>query len=500
MNRMTPRLLFAVAALVLAALPGAAQEIAPHPRELKYPAFTYTPPAATDYRAVLKAGPVVYLAEDHELPLVNVSITLRAGTYLVPPGKEGLAQMTGFLLTKGGTRSMKSRDLDEELAFLAANLSSGIGDESGFVNLNLLSKDLDRGLAILRQVLTEPAFEEEQVRLNKDQSLTDMKARNDDSRDIETRERGFLAWGDAFYANRYPTKASIEGIGRADLAAFHRRVFDPRNMIVAVAGDVKRDAMLQKLETLFGSWPFRGEVSPRVPAPQHAMAPGVYLVDKDVNQGRVSILLPGITRDDPDFIPATVMNDILGGGGFTSRITNRVRSDEGLAYSAGSGLVGGVWYPGLLRAGFQSKVRTCSYASAIVLEEMKGMREKEVTAAELDTAKKSFIETLPRRFATKAAIAGVLADEEFTDRYKKDPGFYRNFAANVAKVDAAAVKRVAARLLDAKPTILVVGKKADLLNPDPKHPVAFAELGGGKVTEVPLRDPFTMQPMAAAAK
>lgn len=484
------------AALLLAVASGAAAQPLPKkPDELSFKPFTYTPPAAKDYRTVLKAGPVAYLAEDHELPLVTVSVTIRGGTYLNPPGKEGVAELTGYLLARGGTKNRKAEDLEERLAFLAANLNSSFSDDRGVVSLNLLSKDLDEGLAILREVLTEPRFQDDKLALRKDQLLSEMKQRNDDSADIEARERGFLAFGEGFYTNRYVTKPSLDAIGKDDLVAFHRKVVDPRNFTFAVAGDFKRADMLKKLEALVAAWPFKGAASPAVPKPSHTMKPGLYLVDKDVNQGRVSIMLPGLLRTDPDFFTAQLMNDVLGGGGFTSRITNRVRSDEGLAYSAGSGLPGGVWYPGLFRAGFQSKVRTCSYATQIVLEELRKITESPVTPEELETAKKAFVETLPRRFATKAQTMGVLLDEEYTGRYASDPGYYATYKANVEKVTAADVQRVAKRLLDPKAvTILVVGKKSDLLNPDPKHPVAYADLVGGKLVDVPLRDPMTMKP------
>ena len=99
-------------------------------------------------------------------------------------------------------------------------------------------------------------------------------------------------------------------------------------------GDFDRDEMVQKLEKLFADWPFKGETAAAHSDEHDFAAPGVYIVDKDVNQGRVAMMLPGIKRDNPDYFPIIVMNDILGGGGFTSRIMNRVRSDEGLAYSA----------------------------------------------------------------------------------------------------------------------------------------------------------------------
>lgn len=475
--------------------------IPPRPEQLTYPPFTFTPPSAKDHRAVLPSGPVVYLAENRELPLVNLSLVFRGGTYLDPAGKEGLSELAGYLLTRSGTETRTPEQLEERLAFLAAQLSSGWSDDRGTVTLNLLSKDLDEGLGILREVLTGARFAKERIRLAKDQTLAEMKQRNDDSAAIEARERGFLAWGPDFYANRYETKASLEAITRDDLVAFRQKWIHPRNVLVAVSGDFDRAAMLKKLDALFAGWPTPGEAAPPVPKPNYRMVPGTFLVDKDVNQGRVSILLPGILRTDPDFFAAQVMNDVLGGGGFTSWIMSRVRSDEGLAYQAYSTLAGGVWYPGIWRASFQSKVRTAAYAAQIVLEEVTRMREKGMSAEELATAKASFVDTFPRRFATKAQVAAALLDEEFTGRYQTDPAYFATYRANIEKVTAAEAQGVAKKLLDpGKVTLLVVGKKADLLNPDPKHPVNFAALTGGKLTELPLRDPMTMKPVAGDSR
>ncbi|MBL8113540.1 MAG: insulinase family protein [Acidobacteria bacterium] len=495
---MTNRLL-APALLLLVAAPAFSQSIPERPEALKFPEFSFTAPLAKDFKSTLKAGPAVFLAEDRELPLVTVAVTLKGGTYLDPKGKEGLSSLVGYLLTKGGTKSRKARDLDEELAFLAANLNSSIDDDRGGVTINFMSKDMDTAFMLLREVLTEPAFEEEKLKLRKDQLLSDMKSRNDDSAAIEARERNVIAYGADFYLNRFTTKASIESLTREDLVAFHAKWFDPRNMMVAVSGDFAKADMLKRLEALFSKWPVKGELAPGVPKPSHKLVPGSYIVDKDVNQGRVTILLPGLDRNDPDVFAAAVMNQVLGGGGFTSRITNRVRSDEGLAYSAGSVLPQGAWYPQPMAAFFQSKVRTVAFASQIVLEEMKKMKDGEVTAEELKTVKTNLLETFPRRFATKQQIVGTFLDEEFTGRAKTDPLYYTNWRGNVEKVTTADVKRTAARLLapDAV-TLVVVGKKADILNPDPKHPVALASLTGGKLTEVPLRDPFTMLPMAPA--
>ena len=506
----------ATALLLLAsAAPLAAADAIPaRPEQLTYKPLAWAPPAAKDHRVVLKkSGVACYLSENHDLPLVNVQILMRGGTYLNPPGKEGLAEFTGWLLARGGTKKRRADDLEERLAFLAAELNpeqaggrpggpraSGYFDDRGIFSLNVLSKDLDEGLAILREVLTEPAFQEDRLKLRKEQVVAELARRNDSSAGIEARERSVLLYGEGFHANRWETKASVESLTQADLFDFHKKWIAPRNMIVSAAGDFRKADMAAKLDALLSNWPFKGEAAPPVPKPVKSLDPGAFLVDKDVNQGRISILLPGIQRSDPDEPAAAVMNDILGGGGFTSRITNRVRSDEGLAYSARSSLVPGVWYPGRFDAAFQSKVRTAAYASQIVLEEMKGLRDAEVTDEELETAKRALVDTLPRRFATPVMVVNALADEEFTGRYAADPTYWATYQARIEKVTKADVQRVAKRLLKPESvTILAVGSKAGLLDPDPKHPVRLADLAGGKLVEVPLRDPLTMAPAPKGA-
>ncbi|MSR66481.1 MAG: insulinase family protein [Pedosphaera sp.] len=475
---------------------GFAASIPDRPEKLKHAPLNFEPPRAVDYRVQLKSGPVAYIVPNRELPLVSINILVRTGDYVVPAGKEGLAGFVGSLLTTGGTAKRPADQIEERMAFLAAQLGSGVADTQGSVGINLLSKDLAEGLAVLREVLTEPAFQEDKLELLRQQSLQGMKQRNDNSSSIEVRERRNLAYGENFWSNRAATEASVKSITQADLQKFHRDWFHPGNFVIAVSGDVDRAAMEAALEKLCADWPFTGKAPPPVPKDKQFAKPGLYIVDKDVNQGRVSVLLPGIQRDDPDTYAVEVMNDILGGGGFTSRIVNRVRSDEGLAYSAGSGFPEGLYYPLSFVAAFQSKSGTVPYATSIVIEEMKKISTAPVTAEELETTKRSAIETFPRSFATKGQVASTLAQDEFTGRYASNPDYHKNYRAKISAVTAADVQRVAKRFftLD-KLVILVVGQKAEILKGHPDHPMKFEGLVSGPLVDVPIRDPLTLKPL-----
>jgi predicted Zn-dependent peptidase len=464
-----------------------------HPRELKYPKLTYTPPKAAAYRRVLANGVVAFLAEDHDFPLVNVSVLVRTGSYLDPKGKEGLAAMMGSQLRAGGTTLLSADKFDEEVDFLAATIASSVGDTQGTANLNCLSKDIDKALGLFAGMLKSPGFQQDRIDLYKNQVLQAMERRNDKTESIQAREWGRLMRGDQHFSTIPTTKASIESITRQDLIDFHRKYYHPGGFILAVSGDFKTSEMVSRLEKMFQEWPaLTTSVSP-VPKPVHTPRPGVYLVNKsDVNQGRVSMGHLGTMRDNPDYYALSVMDDILGGGGFTSRIMSRVRSDEGLAYSAGSNFGFGVYYDGIFQASFQSKSPTVAQAAAIVLEEIEKIRTQKVTAEELETSINSAVEIFPRYFATPGAIVGTFANDEYT---KRKPDFWDTYRDRIRAVTADDVLRVAKKYLDPdKMVILAVGNADDMLKGNPDKPeFSLKKLSkSGEIQRIPLPDPLTM--------
>ncbi len=477
--------------LVVAASLASAQAVPDNPEKLTFAPLTYNPPSAKDHRVVLKNGMVAYLAEDRALPLVNIQVMVRAGVWLEPPGKEGLARLTGSQMRAGGTKSLTAEQFDERADFLAAQIGSSMGDTSAGASLNCLADNLDDSLKLFIEMLREPGFQEDRFKLAKDQILQDMKKRNDESEAIEGREFQVLVYGDDHLGNRFSTEASINALTRADLSAFHEMYYYPANMILAVSGAFTKADMVKKLEGAFVNWPSPKRVVAPVPTVIKTASPGFYRINKDVNQGRVSVGLPSVVRTSPDVYALEVMNEILGGSGFTARITRTVRSNEGLAYSAGSGIGFGTYFPGRFRASYQSKSSTVAYALQLVFEEIKKMRETRVTDEELLTIKNNIIQTFPSNFESKAQQAGTFAADEYT---KRDPLYWSTYRDRIQAVTAADVQRVARQyLVPEKMITLVVGNQAEIAKGDGKHDVTIEKIAGGKVTELPLRDPMTMK-------
>ena len=495
---MTQRGVVVVAMLVpallgLAAGRPTAQTIPAHPNDLTYELLAFTPPAAADHRHKLSNGVVTFVVEDHELPLVSVSVMVSTGGYLDPPDKVGLASLTGSQMRAGGTSTMSAAGLDDEAAFLAAQIGSRIAATSGAANLNCLTKDLDACLDLFFDMLRNPGFDEDRLALAKSQAIQQMERRNDSTASIEGREWSRLMRGDTHFSTRPRTRATVEAITRDDLVAFHRRYYHPGNFVFAVSGDVDTTAILAELERRMAGWPAGTNPVPPVPAPDFAPRPGLYLVDKpDVNQGRVTIGHLGTTRDDPDRYKLLVMNDILGGGGFSARLLTRIRSDEGLAYSVSSSFGVGVYYPGVFQAGFQSRSETVARATAIVFDEIERIRSEPVEEEELRNSIAYFVETFSRSFSSAASTAGLFASDEYTGR---DPAYLTAYRDDIASVTAEDVLDVAQRYLDPDAlVILVVGNLEAMLAGDSERPeFSLEEMRPGDVVRIPLPDPFTME-------
>jgi predicted Zn-dependent peptidase len=468
------------------------------PEQLVFPPFSFEPPRAEPLRHVLPGGVVVYVVPDHALPLVNVVVQLRTGGFREPASKPGLAGMTAALARLGGAGERTAEQFDERADFLAAQIVASAGDTSSRAALNVLTSALEPGLDLLFDMLRRPRFDEARLATEKAKALEAMKQRNDDADDILAREWSWLMWGREHFSSRRATAAQLASITRQDLVDFHRRTWGSEGMVIAVSGDVEPGPILATLGRRLAGfraaerapWPPRGpDFSPR---------PGLYRVEKDIPQGKVRVGHRSLQVTDwsaPDLYALEMLNDVLGGGGFTSRLTQRIRSDEGLAYGAGSSIGFGVYWPANFTAGFASKNTTVAFALKIVLEEIERIRREPVGDDELEVAKRAAVETFPRGFESAAQIAGTFAQDEILGR---PHAYWYDYRKRIDAVTPADVLRVAKKYLHPDELVmLVVGKWSEIAPGDPQGRATMAQFAGGRAELLPLRDPLTLEPAAA---
>ncbi len=487
--------LAAAASPVLAAAKPAAG-IPPRPEQLRYQALAFEVPDAAKVRHELPGGIVAYVVEDHALPLVKIQASFRTGSFREPAGKTGLAALTATMLRKGGTRSLTPEEFDERADFLAAGISSSAGDLAATAALDVITPALPEGLDLFFQMLTEPRFDERRLAIEKGLIREDMKQRNDDAGSILGREWGFLMRGAEHFSARPMTAADLDAITRDDLVAFHRDTYGVQNLVLAVSGDVDTASVLADLERRFAGFTAAAPEPAWPPAgPAFTPKPGVYQVEKDIPQGKVRIGHLGLEwKDwaDPEMYAVMVMNDILGGGGFTSHLTKRIRSDEGLAYGAGSSYGIGNFWPGIFQVSYSSKNPTVAYAAKIALEEIDKMRTTPPTAEELRVSKASFVDTFPRSFESATQIARTFAADE---RLGRPSDYWVHYRERIGAVTASQVQAAAAKYLHPDQLVmLVVGKWEEIAPGDPEGRAKMADLLGGEVVHLPLRDPLTLEP------
>ncbi len=439
-----------------------AQKYALHYKQLTYPKLGDIEIPEVE-RVTLDNGMQLFLLEDHELPLIRISARIRTGSIYEPADKIGLAAITGTVMRTGGTTSKTGDELDEELEQIAASVETGIGLNSGSASMSVLKEDIDTGLAILADVLMNPAFREDKIQLAKILHRSSIARRNDNVLAIAGREYNKLIYGPESVYARHTEYATIDNISRDDLVAFHKKFFCPNNMMLAVWGDFDTNEMIKKIEGAFADWEKSDIQLPNVPEVQYEFQQTANVIRKDdVNQSNIYLGHIGGLRSDPDYFALILMNRVLGSG-FTSRLFRNIRSREGLAYSVFGNYSANYDYPGVFYVGCQTKSESTVYAIRAMVEEVRKMTESEVTDEELAIARESYLNSFVFNFDTKGEIVNRLMTYEYFG-YPAD--FLQKTKENVEKVTKADVLRVAAKHLQPdKMQILAVGRPQDFDEP-----------------------------------
>lgn len=430
-----------------------------HPRDMKFPPLSFTLPKPERFQ--LSNGLILYLLEDSELPLINLSALIRSGSIYDPPQLCGLANLTATVLRTGGTISQSPQVINKELEFMGAHLEFSMGRESAGIYLSVPQKNFRQALKILADLLINPGFDPEQIDLAKKQEIENIRRSNDDPEEIAYREfRRALYRGNP--RGQIPTIESIERIKRQDLISFHRQFFKPNNTILGLSGDFKRDEMITLMEETFRRWERSLIELPLIPPPSPADNKKIFYVPKDLPQASILMGHLSLPLGHPDHIPFKVLNFILGGGGFNSRLVQEIRSNQGLAYNVGSFYQGRLGY-GVFGVFCQTKSSSTPKVISIIFETIDNLKKKGSTAAELDWAKKAMVNKYIFSFATAASIVSQRMQLDY-DQMPSD--YLEKYPDLVAVVNLNDLERVARNyLLPEKSILLVVGKEEDFEKP-----------------------------------
>jgi zinc protease len=409
-------------------------------------------------RVALPNGLVIFLQEDHELPLINGTIRIRGGSRDEPADQAGLIELYGGAWRTGGTTSKTGDQLDDFLESRAARVETSGRADSTLLAWTSLKDDFDQVFSVVLDILQHPEFRQEKIELAKKQMTAAISRRNDEPDDISERESAKLAVGADNPLARTPEYYTVSAVTRDDLLRWHQRTVTPNNIMVGVAGDFDSAAMEQKLRQAFGAMP-AGAPFPPTKLEFRPATPGIYLVEKeDVNQTQITMVDLGILRSNPDYYAVEVLNELFGGG-FASRLVSNIRTKQGLAYAVGGGVGTAFDHPGMTRIAMGTKSETTLKAITALNQEIDKLLKGGVNAQEVKKAKDDILNSFIFEFDSKEK---VLAERMRYEFYGYPPDFLEQFRAGIEKVTLADVDRVARLYLrPEKLAVLVVGSSKD---------------------------------------
>lgn len=436
--------------------------IAQTPRS--YKDLTYPPLSKVtipDYqRYTLKNGIVVFLMEDHALPLVKGTALFRGGSRFDPADKVGLALVTGETLRSGGTKQHPPDELNELLEQRAASVETSVDITAGKVSFDVLSEDVVPVFDLFSQVIQEPAFDPAQIDLLKKQLQGAIARRNDNPSDIARREFRKIIYGNSSPYARTIEYSTLGSISRPDILSFYQSYVRPQGMILGIVGDFKTAEMKALIEKRFGAWTVSTPAPNLViPTVKQQYNRGVFLVDQpQLTQSNILLGQLGGQFDSPDYPALSVLSGVF--NGFGGRLFNNLRSRQGLAYT-----VYGVWsasydFPGLFVAGGQTRSeKTVPFVKSL-LQEVERVRTTPIEAKELAYAKDSILNAFVFNFENPVQTLARLLNYEFFG-YPAD--FIFKYQEGVQNTTIQDVQRVAQKYLQPdKISTLVVGSEKQI--------------------------------------
>jgi len=430
-------------------------------------------------RIELANGMVIFLQEDHELPLIDGTARIRGGSVNEPASKIGLVDIFGEVWRTGGTKSQTGDQLDDFLEVRAAKVETGGGSDSTTISFSCLKGDLDDVFRVFTDLLQNPEFRADKIDIAQKGEYDGISRRNDDASEIAHRESVKLAYGSDNPYARIPEYATVAAVTRQDLLDWHAKYVHPSNIILGISGDFDSAAMEARLRAAFESWP-KGPALPKNEIQYSPAKPGYYLIPKDdVNQSNIHMVALGTTRDNPDYYAINVFNEAFGGG-FSSRLFNDIRTKRGLAYGVGGGIGTNFGHPGILQVAMGTKSQSTIEAIQAAREDIDNLASQPITDKEIQHAKDSILNAFIFRLDSPDKILGERMTYEY---WGYPPDWLDKYQAEIKKVTAADVNRVAAKYLHKDQlAVLVVGNTKDFDKP-------LSSLGAVKGIDITIPPP-----------
>lgn len=448
---------FITIVLIIGNRQGVLADVTPSYKNLQYPPLPDI--VIPDYeRYQLKNGMVVYLMEDHQLPLISGSAIVRTGSRFEPSSQVGLASLTGDLMRLGGTNNHTPEQLNSILEQKAAAIETSFGTTSGTVSFSSLSYDLDTVLPLFAEVLKSPAFDNQQFELQKTKVRGSIARRNDNPGQIVRREFPKLIYGENSPYGRTIEYETLNNIDRQDLIDFYGKYVRPENIILGIIGDFQPETMKVTLEKTFGNWQVTTSppnLTTTLPPPQNNQ--GIFIIDQpQLTQSNILLGHLGGKLKDANYPTLSVINGVL--NGFGGRLHNEIRSRQGLAYS-----VYGMWnanydFPGMFIAGGQTKSETTAQFVKSTVAEIDRLRNQSITEKELNYAKDSILNSFVFQFQNPTQILSRLMTYEY---YNYPSDFIFNYQKAVKNTTIDDVLKVAKEYLTPdKVVTLIVGNQS----------------------------------------
>ncbi len=422
----------------------------PLPSDMTFAPIDFTPLEPT--RVELPNGITLYIAEDRSLPLISGAAFFKASSLYDPADKVGLSELTAIMLREGGAGELSPNDMDIKLETLAASIEASANPNFASVGFSSLTETIDEVLPLWIDTMQRPNFDERRLEVEKGGILEGIRRENDDPSTIASREF-FARLAEGHPAGYYATEATITAITKDDLMAFHDSYYQPEGMTVALSGDFDTQEMIAKIEATLGTWEGQPVTYPEIPEFNMNPAPKIYLAPKELEQSVIIIGHPSVLAYTPEYNDLTVANDILGGGGFSSRLFLEIRTKRGLAYSTGSSLTQGFTYPGIFLASASTRADKTAETVGLLISEVKRFQESGVTDAELERSRDSIVNSSLFRFTNVAAITQRAARTELLGL---GPDYYETFLERVQSISAADVQTVAQQQLRPDDLIIMV--------------------------------------------